>query len=146
MRHRHLEHQFVRHIPEVLEPGVIYVSMDYATAAHICCCGCRQEVVTPFTPTDWRMTFDGETLSLWPSIGNWNLPCRSHYIIDRSRIIEADSWSDEQSSAEHARDKVTKIKFYGSEAPAPSPPRELPDATPIQRSLWVSIKRWIGIT
>ena len=33
-----------------------------------------QEVVTPFTPTEWRMTFDGETLSRWPSIGNRNYP------------------------------------------------------------------------
>ena len=33
-----------------------------------------QEVVTPFMPTEWRMTSDGETLSLWPSIRNCKCP------------------------------------------------------------------------
>ena len=145
MRHHRLEHRFVRHVPETLEPGVIYISMDYATAAHSCCCGCGQEVVTPFTPTDWRMTFDGETISLRPSIGNWNLPCRSHYVIDRSRIVEAGPWSDEQVAAERARDKAAKAKFYGSritaasEAPSAPPPSQ---AKP--KGLWGSIRRWLG--
>ena len=61
MRVRRLEHRFCTHIPESLEPGVLYVSMEYATAAHSCCCGCGEEVVTPFTPTDWKMTFNGQS-------------------------------------------------------------------------------------
>jgi hypothetical protein len=144
IRHIRLEHRFVRHIPEALEPGVIYVSMDYATAAHSCCCGCGQEVVTPFTPTDWRMTFDGETISLRPSIGNWNLPCRSHYLIDKSRIVEAGPWSDEQVAAERARDKAAKAKFYGPQIPAAP---QAPSAPPPQvkpQGLWTSIRRWFG--
>ena len=55
MRHSHLEHRFVKHIPDGLEHGVLYVSMEYGTAAHRCCCGCGEEVVTPFTPTDWTI-------------------------------------------------------------------------------------------
>ncbi len=89
IRHKRLEHRFVEHIPERLEAGILYVSMEYATSAHSCCCGCGEEVVAPFTPTDWKMTFDGETVSLRPSIGNWTLKCRSHYVIDRSKVIEA---------------------------------------------------------
>ncbi len=96
MRHKRLEHRFVQHIPERLEAGILYVSMEYATSAHVCCCGCGEEVVTPFTPTDWKMTFDGETISLRPSIGNWTLKCRSHYVIDAGKVIEAAPWSDEQ--------------------------------------------------
>ena len=60
MRHHVLLHRFVTNIPDSVEPGYLYVSMEYATAAHSCCCGCGEEVVTPFTPTDWKMTFDGE--------------------------------------------------------------------------------------
>ena len=37
-----------------------------------CCCGCGEEVVTPFSPAQWQMSFDGEAVSLHPSIGNWN--------------------------------------------------------------------------
>lgn len=112
MRHTQLEHRFVEHLPETLEPGILYVSMAYATAAHRCCCGCGEEVVTPFTPTDWSMTFDGETISLSPSVGNWQQPCRSHYVLKRSRVIKAGPWTPDQVSAEQARDRAAKAQFY----------------------------------
>jgi len=121
MRYTRLEHRFVEHIPERLEPGILYVSMEYATSAHSCCCGCGEEVVTPITPTDWRMTFDGETISLRPSIGNWTLKCRSHYVIDHGKVIEAAPWSDEQVEAERRRDRAAKARFYGQEPKAEAP-------------------------
>ncbi|WP_425342947.1 DUF6527 family protein [Rhizobium etli] len=46
--------------------------------AHLCACGCRTEVITPLSPTDWRFTFNGKTISVEPSVGNWSLTCRSH--------------------------------------------------------------------
>lgn len=113
IRHKRLEHRFVENIPDRLEAGILYVSMEYATSAHSCCCGCGEEVVAPFTPTDWKMTFDGETISLRPSIGNWTLKCRSHYVIERGRVIEAAPWSDEQVAAERRRDRGAKERFYG---------------------------------
>jgi len=113
MRHQTLEHRFVRNIPRELAPGVLYISMDYATAVHSCCCGCGDRVVTPFTPTDWRMTFDGESISLHPSVGNWNQKCRSHYVIQQNRVLEAGSWSNVQVEAERIRDKRAKAAHYG---------------------------------
>ena len=118
MQRGYLEHRFVKHIPDELESGVLYISIDYGTAAHSCCCGCGEEVVTPFTPTDWRMTFDGETVSLNPSIGNWTLACRSHYVVRRGQVIEAEPWTDNQVEAERQRDRSAKSRFYG----APEPP------------------------
>ena len=59
------------------------------------------------------MTFDGETISLRPSIGNWTLKCRSHYVIDCGKVIEAGPWSDEQVEAERRRDRAAKARFYG---------------------------------
>ncbi len=127
IRYKRLEHRFVDHIPERLEPGILYVSMEYATSAHSCCCGCGEEIVAPFTPTDWKMTFDGETISLRPSIGNWTLKCRSHYVIDRSKVIEAGPWNDEQVEAERRRDRAAKARFY-RQTPAIEPPA--PSALP----------------
>jgi len=117
MRHARLKHRFVQYIPEHLEPGVLYVSLEYATAAHSCCCGCGEEVVTPFTPNDWKMIFDGETISLWPSVGNWQLRCRSHYVIERGRAIAAPAWSDERVAAERRRDNAAKAMYYGVPTP-----------------------------
>lgn len=116
MRHDRLEHAFVEHIPETVEAGILYISMKYGTAAHSCCCGCGEEVVTPFTPTDWKMIFDGETVSLNPSVGNWTLDCRSHYVIKRGRVIKAGPWTDEQVAAERLRDQKAKSRYYGTRA------------------------------
>nr|WP_277881830.1 DUF6527 family protein [Leptolyngbya sp. FACHB-541] len=112
MRYNRLEHHFVEHIPECLEPGVLYISMEYATAVHCCCCGCGKEVVTPFTPTDWKMTFDGETISLSPSIGNWNFACRSHYFIRSGQVIEAETWTIGQVESGHRKDRSAKARYY----------------------------------
>ena len=83
---RVLKHEFVEFVPERLVDDTLYVSISYATAAHRCCCGCGREVVTPLSPTDWQLTFDGETVSLYPSIGNWNFACRSHYWIENNGV------------------------------------------------------------
>jgi Family of unknown function (DUF6527) len=144
--HKHLKHHFVEHIPEQLQPGLLYISMPYAIAAHSCCCGCGEEVVTPFTPRDWKMIFDGETVSLKPSIGNWNIPCRSHYVIDRGRVIEAEPWTDEQVEAEQSCDRAAKAKYYG-QSPVSPPLADTPIAT-IQTSEatgpWLRAWHWIN--
>jgi Family of unknown function (DUF6527) len=137
MRHKRLEHRFVEHIPERLKPGVLYLSMEYATSAHSCCCGCGEEVVAPFTPTDWKMTFDGETVSLRPSIGNWTLKCRSHYVIDCGKVIEAGPWTEEQVEAERRRDRAAKARFFGQARTETLDDRAPPPARPgFWRRLW----------
>jgi len=108
-----LTHSFVDCIPEALQDAVLYVSVKYGTAVHRCCCGCGREVVTPLTPTDWKLIFDGETVSLYPSIGNWNFPCRSHYWIRHNRVEWAEDWSDWQVRAATTEDQVQKDEFYG---------------------------------
>jgi Family of unknown function (DUF6527) len=85
--------KFVEAFPAQLQQGLLYVSATYSTAAHLCCCGCGEEVVTPLSQAQWVMTFDGH-VSLRPSIGNWASPCRSHYVIDRGRVRWARSFSD----------------------------------------------------
>lgn len=112
MQHLALEHRFVKHVPETLEPGVLYVSFEFGSVVHACCCGCGEEVVTPLTPTDWKIIFDGETISLRPSVGSWTLPCRSHYVIDRNQVIIAGPWNDEQVEAGRKRDQLARAKFY----------------------------------
>ena len=89
MKTKKIKHKFVEFIPEYKEEGIVYISLDYCVAIHKCACGCGCEVVTPLSPTDWQLLFDGETISLSPSIGNWNFPCRSHYWIKYDKIIMA---------------------------------------------------------
>ncbi len=112
MRHQTLEHRFIKHIPDTLEPGILYVSLEFGSVAHSCCCGCDEEVITPLTPTDWKLIFDGETISLHPSVGSWSLPCRSHYVIKQGRVCTAEPWSDRRIEAERRRDRSAKSKHY----------------------------------
>ena len=85
---------FVETVPEELEDGVLYISVRYRTAAHICACGCGMKVATPIHPTAWEMHWDGRAVSLSPSIGNWQFPCRSHYLIRRNKIVKARDLAD----------------------------------------------------
>lgn len=75
--------------------------------------------MTPLAPTDWSMIFDGESVSLRPSVGNWYLACRSHYIIRNGRVIEAPSWSEDRIENEWRRDRKAKATYYGSGATEP---------------------------
>ena len=59
-----LTHEFVHFIPEDLAEGVLYVSIPFVTAMHLCCCGCGNEVVTPLNPDGWHLIFDGESVSV----------------------------------------------------------------------------------
>jgi hypothetical protein len=106
-----LEHKFVEFIPEQVEEGILYITIEYRTAVHKCVCGCGNKVVTPITPTDWKLTFDGKTVSLYPSIGNWNFPCRSHYWIQRNAIEHSYKWSDKEIESGRKKDTKRKKKY-----------------------------------
>lgn len=147
IQYSQLAHRFVQNIPDHPEPGYLYISMEYGTAIHRCCCGCGEEVVTPFTPTDWKMTFDGETVSLYPSVGNWNLRCRSHYVVERGRVVEANPWSNERIAAERRRDKAAKTRHY-SASHSDEPSEQLPTAVPFNNKgtdLWSRFSRWRSV-
>ena len=108
-----LDHRFVEYMPDSLEKGILYISIRFATILHLCCCGCGNEIVTPLDPTDWQMTFDGRSVSLSPSIGNWSFDCQSHYWISRNQV----RW-DRQLSRKAIRqvrvgDLIKKGRQYG---------------------------------
>ena len=133
-----LTHEFVRSIPDNLEDLTLYISMDYATVVHRCCCGCGREVVTPLSPTDWELTYDGESISLNPSIGNWGFECRSHYWIRRSNVRWAEPWSEGRIETARLRDREAKEARYGNTAPAlvPTPGKTVKDFWHWLRILW----------
>lgn len=112
MKSKRIYPVFTSIIPDVLDRDKVYISLDYNTVAHLCACGCGEEVVTPLQPSEWKMIYDGETVSLHPSIGNWSYKCRSHYWIKGNQIVWADDWSDEQ--VKRARQLEAQKKNLGS--------------------------------
>lgn len=107
-----LQHKFVEFIPEDPADGILYVTMEYRTAVHKCVCGCGNKVVTPISPTDWRLTFDGKSITLYPSIGNWNFECKSHYFITNNHVKHVRKWSDSEIEFGRKEDKKKKKKYF----------------------------------
>ena len=91
-------------MPKQLDEGILYVSYEYATAAHLCACGCGVKIRTPLGPTEWNIKQTKDGPSVWPSIGNWQQKCRSHYVIKRGEVIWAESWSEKQIIAGRNRE------------------------------------------
>lgn len=123
MKIDHFRNEFVEFVPDKLEDGVLYISMPYRTVAHLCACGCGKEVVTPLSPTDWQLSFNG-AVTLSPSIGNWNFPCRAHYFIRGGNVRWAGDMSSEQIERGRALSSSAKERFYG----APSQPESVATA------------------
>jgi uncharacterized protein DUF6527 len=105
-----LEHRFVEYMPDRLENGVLYVSTRFRIASHNCCCGCGNEVVLSLSPRTWKLIFDGETVSLRPSIGNWKLDCKSHYWISNNTVEWAETWEDMKRREARGSAKQGKVE------------------------------------
>lgn len=119
--------QHVTYVPRDLAPGVLCVSLEYAVAAHLCACGCGAKVVTPLGPTEWTFTERAGRPTLRPSIGNWQLPCRSHYVISDGRIHWANAWSDAQVIAGRNEEEERRRDYYKSR----------------ERSFWQQVWHWL---
>ena len=109
------KYEFVEFIPSELEEEMIYISIKFKTAVHLCACGCLEKVVTPLTPKDWKLIYDGKSISLSPSIGNWNYKCKSHYWIRKNEIIQVPKielldFIDYQRNFDGKRDENWKIE------------------------------------
>ncbi len=72
-------------IPMELEECKIYISKEYGVAIHNCLCGCRTRTVTPLGTKEWTLIENNDKISLSPSISNYQIPCKSHYIITNNK-------------------------------------------------------------
>lgn len=107
--------EFVDLLPPVLAEGVVYISLEHRTVVHNCASGCGQRVVLGLSPVQWSLTFDGETISLNPSIGNGSLPCNSHYWIRNNEVIWARSLTASQTQRSQRSDRDVLIAYHVSD-------------------------------
>lgn len=112
MKRKVAKHEFVEFIPEALDEGTVYVSIRFATSVHKCMCGCGSKVVTPLSPTGWELRFDGRSISLYPSVGSWNLPCKSHYWIRKDKVEWARRWSQEEVNQTRALERQEREGYF----------------------------------
>lgn len=144
--------KFVDRIPAHLDDQVLYICEEFETAAHRCFCGCGEKVVTPLTPTDWKLHRSIGGVSLYPSIGNWALQCRSHYWIRDDQVHwSTEEWTQEEIDAGRARDRAAKERYYGDvpgkESFKESRPTttDAPASRAMSTSMWLRLRRlWRG--
>jgi len=102
----------VHFLPKDLEPKILYVSEEYGVAGHLCPCGCGNKIITPLGPTEWSFTQVKGKPSLYPSIGNWQLPCRSHYWIIKGEIEWSGQWTEKQIAAGRKAEDKRRKSYY----------------------------------
>lgn len=125
---KRLELHRVNEMPAILELGRLYVSEAFGTAAHLCACGCGSKVRTPLGPTEWAVRETEEGVSLWPSVGNWQKPCRSHYVIEKGEIVWCPPWSDTVVRAGREAETRRRVRYYRN----------------LDRSRWPWFIRWLS--
>ncbi len=127
-RTEQFEPVFVDFIPPLadLEQGRLYISMKYTTVVHLCASGCGAKVNLPLNPSKWSLKFDGESISMSPSIGNWDLPCQSHYWIRNNRVVWAGKWDKDRIEAGRRNDQRDVDDHFSRPAPQ----------RPVKRSFW----------
>ncbi|MGH2958723.1 MAG: DUF6527 family protein [Solirubrobacterales bacterium] len=106
-RQKKYRHEFVEVVPENLIEGVLYVSLKYKSVSHLCMCGCGEKVVFRLAPQRFKIKFDGESVSLSPSVGNSNFACRSHYWLEHGEVEWLPPLSDRQ--IERARGNAHRV-------------------------------------
>ena len=131
--------QYVDCIPECLSEGILYICERYHTAAHQCCCGCGEEVITPLTPADWSIRKEGDYVTLHPSIGNWSMACRSHYWIRKNQVVWAKALSQWEIDQVRARDRADKEE-YTEEVNRRKEQQAEPSS--VLHNLWLAVLRW----
>ena len=102
----------VEYLPKDLEQGILYVSEEFGIAGHLCPCGCENKIMTPLDPSEWSFKEVKNKPTLYPSIGNWQLPCRSHYWITNGNIEWSYDWSEEEIIAGREAEVRKRQAYY----------------------------------
>lgn len=76
-------------VPDEMKEGVLYVSLQYNCTNHLCACGCKNQTPLPVNmASGWSMIIaPNKAVTLSPSIGNYQLPCKSHYYIQENYVV-----------------------------------------------------------
>jgi hypothetical protein len=59
------------------------------------------------------LTYNGQNISLCPSIGNWGLPCRSHYWIRDGAVRWGRRYTAREIANNRARDRRDLQEHFG---------------------------------
>ena len=149
-----LRPRFVRSIPadgRQIEEGYLYIALQYNTIVHRCPCGCGGLSEIGLGPGLRTIEYDGEKVSLWPSIGARALKCRSHYWVRKNEVVWATELPEKLDTWYEAKRREAQDKRRRQIESGPGVARGLSgaDADPQEgdggRTSWVSgiVPAWL---
>ncbi|MGX9120463.1 DUF6527 family protein [Mesorhizobium sp. BHbsci] len=82
MKYRYL---LVDRIPSQMREGIVYHTEEFELAGLLCACGCGHRI-TLLVPDSHNVWDEGGYVTIRPSIGVFDAPCKSHYIISAGDV------------------------------------------------------------
>ena len=146
-----LKPKFVHFMPKEIQSGILYISPEFRAVIHRCACGCGEKIHTPLSPTNWKMTYDGKSVTLNPSVGNWSYECRSHYWIRNNKVVWAENWSDYEVNLnrklqqERTSEYYTPKKALSQIKERSTDKYDSNDSSKAKSRLWNKIKLWFNL-
>jgi len=78
-------YELVDRIPAQLTEGIVYHTEEFELAGLLCACGCGHRV-TLLVPDSHQVWDEDGFATIRPSIGVFDAPCKSHYVITAGEI------------------------------------------------------------
>lgn len=82
MRYRY---ELVERIPRQMAEAVVYHTEEFELAGLLCACGCGHRI-TLLVPDSHEVWDDGGYVTISPSVGVLDAPCKSHFFITRGNV------------------------------------------------------------
>jgi hypothetical protein len=108
-------YQLVDRIPKQMEERVVYHTEEFELAGLLCACGCGHRI-TLIVPDSHRVWDEGGYATIQPSVGVFDAPCKSHYVIRAGNV----QWLTAFSSAQATRIMQAQIARHASQDPEPA--------------------------
>lgn len=88
MRITEIKPEYVDNVPALsgMKEGVLYINKNDKWTLHLCPCGCGKPVMLPIGDYAWTLTERDKGVTMRPSVGNFDFPCKSHYYITVNKI------------------------------------------------------------
>lgn len=91
-------YRLVERIPAQMQEGVVYHTEEFELAGLLCACGCGHRI-TLLVPDSHQVLNVGGYATITPSVGVFDAPCKSHFIISAGDV----SWLPAFTGAQAAR-------------------------------------------
>lgn len=90
-------YQLVDRIPTQMREGVVYHTLEFELAGLLCACRCGHRI-TLLVPDSHQVWDEGGCATIRPSVGVFDAPCKSHYVISAGDVQWLPAFTEAQAT------------------------------------------------